>query len=38
MAITASEVSPLSGEPATISALDATATNAGTSGLMRGIP
>ncbi|KZS64122.1 hypothetical protein A4G27_00130 [Mycobacterium kansasii] len=38
VAITASEVSPLSGEPATISALDATATNAGTSGLMRGIP
>ncbi|UGT94313.1 PPE family protein [Mycobacterium ostraviense] len=36
-AITASEVSPLSGEPGTVSALNAT-TNAGTSGLLRGIP
>ncbi|ORV70785.1 hypothetical protein AWC07_05170 [Mycobacterium gastri] len=37
-AITASEVSPLSGDTGAVSALNATATNAGTSGLLRGIP
>ncbi|VBA39078.1 putative PPE family protein PPE32 [Mycobacterium attenuatum] len=37
-AITAADISPLSGQAGTVSVLEATATNAGTSGLLRGIP